>query len=220
MESKVKKIEEGLIFMGLLTFVGGFINAYSFITRGYAFVSLHTGNMARIGLSICLKDFEMFISAFVPVIGCLVGAILAQIMKHFMKGIGDIKILKNLIWFEVIFLLIIGLIPNSISNNAVNFSLSIITTFQLSNFRKYNGNVHNSTIMTGNLRTFGTYAADLLIKRDSTALKTLLKYSILILAFPIGAALGGIFSTLLSIRSIWICAVLLVYLGFSLKERD
>lgn len=219
MESKVKKVEEGLIFMGLLTFIGGFINAYSFFTRGQAFVSLHTGNMAKVGLSVCLKDYAMFLSAIIPITGCLIGAMIAQFMKHFMKGTEEIRILKNLIWFEVIVLAVVGLIPTSVSHNAVNFVLSIITTFQLSNFRKYNGAVHNSTIMTGNLRTFGTYIANFFIKRDSGSLKTLSKYFILIAAFPVGATLGGVFSAFLSIRSIWICAILLIYLGTSLKEN-
>ena len=63
MEVKKAKVDESLIFMGLLTFIGGFINAYAFFTRGQAFVSMHTGNMAKIGLSLYQNDFNMLISS-------------------------------------------------------------------------------------------------------------------------------------------------------------
>lgn len=87
------KIEERLIFMGILTFVGGFLNAYAFFVRGGAFVSLHTGNMVKVGISIYEKDSILFYSAIVPIIGCLIGAIIAQLLKNFLK---EKKVLKFL----------------------------------------------------------------------------------------------------------------------------
>lgn len=206
----IDKFEESLIFMSFLTIVGGFINAYAYFIRGNAFVSLHTGNMVKIGIATYLKDYYLFISAIVPVIGCILGAIFAQFIKYFYKK--NANIINIFLGIEIIILFIIGFIPTTFSHNIVNFILSIITTFQLSSFRKYNGNVHNSTIMTGNLRTFGGYLADVFIKNDEKNLEILKKYSILIFSFPFGVILGGFFTSHFHIYSIWICCILLFIL--------
>lgn len=214
------KIEERLIFMGILTFVGGFLNAYAFFVRGGAFVSLHTGNMVKVGISIYEKDSMLFYSAIVPIIGCLIGAIIAQLLKNFLKEKKSIEIFKFLIIFEAILLFLVGIVPTTFSNNIVNFVLSIVTTFQLSNFRKYRGAVHNTTIMTGNLRTLGGYIGDILIKKDSKSVKIFFKYLLLISLFPIGATIGGIFSSALNTYSVWICSLVLMFLLFLLKKSE
>lgn len=212
MEVKKTKVDESLIFMGLLTFIGGFINAYAFFTRGQAFVSMHTGNMAKIGLSLYQNDFNMLISSIVPITGCLLGAILAQLLKFSLKEYEVPKLQKALLFVELIVLLGVGFISTSFSNNAVNFLLSVITTFQLSNFRKYNGNVHNSTIATGNLRSLGAHIGDIFIKKDSASFKVASKYFILVFSFPVGIFFGGVLSTLCGIYAIWFCCIILLFL--------
>lgn len=213
MEVKKTKVDESLIFMGLLTFIGGFINAYAFFTRGQAFVSMHTGNMAKIGLSLYQNDFNMLISSIVPITGCLLGAILAQLLKFSLKEYEVPKLQKALLFVELIVLLGVGFISTSFSNNAVNFLLSVITTFQLSNFRKYNGNVHNSTIATGNLRSLGAHIGDIFIKKDSASFKVASKYFILVFSFPVGIFFGGVLSTLCGIYAIWFCCIILLFLA-------
>lgn len=219
MEVKKNKIDESLIFMVLLTFIGGFVNAYAFFTRGQAFVSMHTGNMAKIGLSLYQSDFSMFISSIVPIFGCLLGAILAQLMKFALKEYEVPKLQKALLLAEFLVLLGIGFISTSFSNNIVNFLLSVITTFQLSNFRKYNGNVHNTTIETGNLRSLGAYIGDILIKKDSESFKIAFKYFILVFSFPVGIIFGGFLSTLCGIYAIWFCCIILLFLSFLIKHE-
>lgn len=219
MEVKKAKVDESLIFMGLLTFIGGFINAYAFFTRGQAFVSMHTGNMAKIGLSLYQNDFNMLISSIVPITGCLLGAVLAQLLKFSLKEYEVPKLRKALLLAELIVLLGVGFISTSSSNNAVNFLLSVITTFQLSNFRKYNGNVHNSTIATGNLRTLGAHIGDIFIKKDSASVKVASKYFILVFSFPVGIFFGGLLSTLCGIYAIWFCCIILLFLAYLVNSE-
>ncbi|BBA51201.1 YoaK family protein [uncultured Fusobacterium sp.] len=220
MEVKKNKVDESLIFMGLLTFIGGFINAYAFFTRGQAFVSMHTGNMAKIGLSLYQNDFNMLISSIVPISGCLLGAIFAQLLKFTLKEYEIPKLQKALLLTELIILLGVGFISTSFSNNIVNFLLSVITTFQLSNFRKYNGNVHNSTIATGNLRSLGAHIGDVLIKKDVESFKIASKYFILVFSFPVGIFFGGLLSTLCGIYAIWFCCIILLFLASLIKYEN
>ena len=124
---------------------------------------------------------------------------------------------KALLLAELIVLLGVGFISTSSSNNAVNFLLSVITTFQLSNFRKYNGNVHNSTIATGNLRTLGAHIGDIFIKKDSA--KVASKYFILVFSFPVGIFFGGLLSTLCGIYAIWFCCIILLFLAYLVNSE-
>ena len=220
METKNFKVDESLIFMGLLTFIGGYINAYAFFTRGQAFASMHTGNMAKIGLSLYQNNFEMLISSIVPILGCLLGAVLAQFLKFALKNYELANLQRILLLSELIVLFGIGFISTSFSNNIVNFLLSIITTFQLSNFRKYNGNVHNSTIATGNLRTLGAHIGDLVIKRDVKSFKITSKYFVLVFSFPIGIFFGSFLSTVWGIYSIWLCCIILFFLLLLIKNES
>ena len=47
MESKKIALTERPLFVGSLTFLGGFCNAYTFVTRDGAMSNMHTGNMSR-----------------------------------------------------------------------------------------------------------------------------------------------------------------------------
>ena len=159
----------------------------------------------------------MLISSVVPISGCLLGAVFAQLLKFTLKDYEVPKLQKALLLTELIILLGVGFISTSFSNNIVNFLLSVITTFQLSNFRKYNGNVHNSTIATGNLRSLGAHIGDVLIKKDIASIKVASKYFILVFSFPVGIFFGGVLSTLCGTYAIWLCCIVLLFLASLIK---
>lgn len=213
------KAEETFGFMLLLTFVGGYSNAYSYFTRGGAFVSFHTGNMAKLGIAAVTGDSTMFLACVVPICGGLLGAILAQLVKTYLSRQSMLLWQKTALLIELTALFIVGFLPQSVPDNAVNFFLSIILMFQLSNFRKYEGNVHNSTIETGNLRTFGQYCGDILIKRNLASAKKAGTYFIMVFSFPLGTLVGGFFSLWTGRSAIWLCCVLLAVLAFGYLPR-
>lgn len=208
------KAEETFGFMLLLTFVGGYSNAYSYFTRGGAFVSFHTGNMAKLGIAAVTGDSTMFLACVVPICGGLLGAVLAQLVKTYLSRQSMLFWQKTVLIIELTALLIVGFLPLSVPDNAVNFFLSIVLMFQLSNFRKYEGNVHNSTIETGNLRTFGQYCGDILIKRNLASARKAVTYFVMVFSFPLGTLAGGFFSLWTGRSAIWICCILLAVLAF------
>lgn len=209
-----RKAEETFGFMLILTFVGGYANAYSYFTRGGAFVSFHTGNMAKLGIAAVTGDFTMFLACIVPVCGGILGAALAQLVKIYVSRQSVLFWQKTALLTELTALFIVGILPQSIPNNAVNFSLSVVLMFQLSNFRKYEGNVHNSTIETGNLRTFGQYCGDALAKRNLASAKKAGIYFVMVFSFPLGTLAGGLISLWAGKTAIWVCCILLAILVF------
>ena len=211
---KKTPVEETLLFMSILTFVGGYLNAYSYFNRGGAFVTFHTGNLARIGISAYTGDKTMFIACIVPILGGFLGAMLAQFLKvGCAKRVSTLRWQKTALVAELVALLVVPFL-SAVPDNVVNFFLSLVAMFQLSNFRKYEGAIHNSTIETGNLRTLGQHVADALVKHDKASAMVALRYTAMVLTFPLGLFIGGVLSVPLGNWSILLCCVLLAVLAF------
>lgn len=214
----VIKVEERFFFMVLLTFIGGFSNAYSYFTRGGAFVSFHTGNITKVGLSAVLLDSAMFWSAFIPIVGAFLGAIFAQLVKLRLSRRSTPFWQCSALAIELAVFLIVGFVPKSWFNDGVNFVLSFVMMFQLSNFRSIEGSVHNTTIETGNLRSLGQHCGDLIWKRDLQSLKKSVRYFVAVAAFPVGALVGGVLCQWTGIYAIWACCMVLGFLLYRLRK--
>lgn len=210
-EETIGHPEESYCFMRSLTFIGGFLNAYSYFTRGGAFVTFHTGNLVRTGLSIVEKDLVQFWSAFTPIIAGFLGAVVALLLKS--KITEESYFYKRIIFVEIISFFIIGFIWSDSLHNIVNFALSFIAMVQLSSFRSIKGTTHNTTIMTGNLRTLAQYFSDFLIKRDREIGSELISYLLTFLSFPLGVVVGGALSLLVNQIAIWFCSLILLILA-------
>ena len=211
METQKKlNLEETLLFMGAMTFLGGFINAYSFFERGQSFVSMHTGNMAKMGLSLYLMDQAMFFGAIVPICGSVLGAVVYQILKNKTKQKDPIFLKKVSVLVELVMLVAVSFVPNTVPDNWVNLVLSFTTGFQLSTFRTYGGAAHNTTICTGNLRTFGQKIGDFICLHDRASAVKMGQYFCLAFSFPLGAFIGGFACELMHVHALLLGAVVLV----------
>ena len=49
---RYKTISESTAFMVMLTLLSGYLNAYTYATRGGIFANMHTGNMSKLGISV------------------------------------------------------------------------------------------------------------------------------------------------------------------------
>ena len=158
--------------MHLFRPVGGYLNAYSFYTHG-SFTSLHTGNMAKMGISVFQGQWSEALMVLIPISGNIVGAFLAELLRRSCTTRHPLIWQKVSISSEIIALFIIGFLPVSLPNILINWFLSVNAGFQLSNFRSCEGTVHNTTICTGNLRTVGQYLCTAVITREKSAVTKL-----------------------------------------------
>lgn len=54
---RYKTISESTAFMVMLTLLSGYLNAYTYATRGGIFANMHTGNMSKLGISLAGGNF-------------------------------------------------------------------------------------------------------------------------------------------------------------------
>ena len=205
-----------------LTFLGGYINAYSYFTRGGAFVSMHTGNMAKIGISLFTNDSSMLFSSLIPMLGALAGAVFSQIVKNRFSKLSTLYWQKTALIVELLALTITGFFKAGFLDNQINLFLSFFTSFQLANFRKYEGQPHNTTIETGNIRTLGGHITVFLQSPTVPNAILALRYACLLFSFPLGAFVGSFLSKFLGQYAIFmgtlIIACLYMFITVPTKE--
>lgn len=114
------------IFMMIITFVGGYMNGYTYITRHNILANMHTANMSKLGINIALGNWLDALSYFLPIIACILGATFSQLIKAIIVTLnfkGDWR--KYGLILESIALFFIGLIPiycpDVIVTNLVSF---------------------------------------------------------------------------------------------------
>ena len=205
-----KQMSENFILGIMLALTGGFLDAYTYITRGGVFANAQTGNIVLMGINIARGDFERVIHYVVPILAFALGILISEIIKATLKKSQHLHWRQLIVLAEIIILAICGFVPSGNGNTFVNVMVSFVCSLQVESFRVINGNTVATTMCTGNLRS-GTELLFLGIeKKDKKiALRSLTYYGIN-LFFTLGAIVGAVATKFLDIKSILIASALLV----------
>lgn len=217
---KVLPFEKPL-FLSCITFIGGYMNAYTYITRNQILANMHTANMSKLGIKLALGQFKNALSFFIPILACILGTAFSSSMKYIIERNnfkGDWR--KFALLLESIALFGIGLIPPYIKDLIVTNLVSFWMGYQLCLFKKCLDSGFSTTICTGNIRTIGELLFNALIKEDETSLKNLIIFTMLTFSFAFGAFVGSIISTYVGATSVWFCSFLLLIETFYMYEYE
>ncbi len=207
---KEKQMSENFILGIMLALTGGFLDAYTYITRGGVFANAQTGNIVLMGINLAKGDFERVFHYVVPILAFALGILLAEVIKSKLKQAQHMHWRQIIVLAEIILLIVCGFIPDGKGNTAVNVVISFVCSLQVESFRVINGNTVATTMCTGNLRS-GTELLFLGIRKKNKhiALRSLTYYGIN-LFFALGAIVGAVATKFLDVKSIFIASALLV----------
>lgn len=203
------------LFIMIITFVGGYMNGYTYITRNNILANMHTANMSKLGINIALGEWLEALHYFIPIITCILGAAFSKLIETILINFnfkGDWR--KFALVLEGIALFLIGLIPSSFPDIIVTNLVSFLMGYQLCLFRNCLGVPFNTTICTGNIRTVGLLLFGALDRESKDSLKKLITFTILTFSFAVGAIPGTLISLTLSIKSVWVCSFILFLQAF------
>ena len=79
---KIYQTSEHRITAATLALVGGFLDVYTFLCRGYVFANAQTGNIVLMAASLATLDFNRVLTYFTPIISFVVGIIICEIIRH------------------------------------------------------------------------------------------------------------------------------------------
>ena len=212
MEYKFKKTlplsANSLLMAILLAFVGGFLDAYTYVTRDGVFATAQTGNTVLFAVRAVSTEYGAAIQNVPPFLAFVAGVLTAE----YIKDKHDMHMWAVLL-LEFVILFIVGFLPGYIPNMLVTMSIAFVSSLQIGTFNKLENWNYNSTITTGNLRTASAAFYQAYVDHDSEAKRKFKGFTTIILSFIIGALIGTYYSIHLGNRSIWIPAGIILLIS-------
>ena len=218
---------ETFLLSAILALAGGFMDAYSFLTRGGVFANAETGNMVLLGAYLLQGKPLKALTYLVPVLAYAAGVLVAEHARaRLLKRRPDFHWRLFILGTEICVLVGVSLLPEPLDLLA-NVLVAFTCAMQYESFRKVRGNAFASTMCTGNLRSGTENLFRYRQTGDRIARDKMITYYGIIAIFITGAALGALFSGLLGRRAILVCACILLVsflllhsLGREVPEKD
>lgn len=199
------------LFIIVMTFIGGYMNAYTYITRNKILANMHTANMSKLGINIALGHWKNALSFFITISTCILGAAFSEYIRYTVekfKFSGDWR--KIALILESVAFFLIGFIPRKVPDLIVTNLVSFFMGYQLCLFRKCLDVTFSTTICTGNIRNVGEFSYYALVKRERSSIRKVFVFTTLTFSFAGGAIPGTLLSIILDTKSIWICSFMLL----------
>ena len=202
-----KKNIISLISALLLTFAGGFCDAYTFIYRGGTFANMQTGNLIKFFIALANGEFKL--ALLLPIIVFIVGCFIAALLRK-CKYQSHIALISLFVVYVAA-----GFCPQTEVWNIVCVCLfSLVGAMQFEAFRRCLEYRYTSTMCTNNMRLLAVSIAEK--KLDKTLL-----YIVIIVIFSIGVVMGVLLGKAMDIYSISpIAAIYLTILIIQLVTKE
>ncbi|MDR0310624.1 MAG: DUF1275 domain-containing protein [Acidobacteriota bacterium] len=220
LNAAIPSLASNSVYLGMmLAIVGGFTDAYTFISRGGVFANAQTGNMVLLAAKAAEGNLHGALLHIPPILAFILGVLVSETGK--LPNVRHViySYRRSILILECSVLIIVGFLPESVPNIVVTMCIAFVTSLQISTFNKLDKWAYNSTVTTGNLRT-AIQAAYLAVKEhNQEAGKQFKEFLAILISFTFGA-LSGTFSTVyLGKSSIWIASGVLVA-ALILYHRD
>lgn len=210
MNDRTVQMSEAYSLGALLTVGGGFLDAYTYFTRGGVFSNAQTGNLVLLAIRLAEGDLTTLPHYLPPILAFALGVVAAELVRDRFRASHALHWRQAVVALEALVLLATAFLPQGPWDAAVNAAVSFVCAMQVEAFRKIRGNALATTMCTGNLRSGTELLYHGLRDRDSAALRRSLQYYGIILCFLAGGALGVWATDLLAERAILLCCAMLL----------
>lgn len=182
---------EWLEFALLLCFAGGFLDAYTFVTRGGVFANAQTGNLVLLAIGFARGDGVAALRYLVPILFFFAGVLFSELaLRLGKKQRSDFRGHAYVLLGEAAVLSAVALMPPSVPDMLVNALVSLAAAVQFDNFRKLEGKPFASAFCTGNLRSATEHAFYAVAEKRREAARSAAQYLIAIGGFVAGVFAG------------------------------
>ena len=210
---------ESLQIMFILTLIGGFLDSYSYVTRGGVFAFAQTGNLVLLSINICYGNLDKIVRYVMPIIAFILGTTLVRIFEKKHKYMKIVHWRQVIIVFEGIILALVGFIPENL-NKLACLLISFVCAMQIEAFRRFNGVDLMTTMCTGNLKKATGRLIDYFYTKDNNLLKASLTTYSAILIFILGCIIGTLTSIVYSTKSILVLPVIILIAFIIMHETE
>lgn len=201
-----RHVAENFKVGALLSFVGGYLDTYTYICRDGVFANAQTGNIVLMGLRLTDGEFREAVHYLIPILSFVIGVIAVELIKWRFNDDPKVHWHQLTLLVEMAILAAVGFITNS-RNDLANILVSLTCAMQVEGFRRLNGNAYATTMCTGNLRSGSESLFNFFKSKDSTELRKALSYFCIIGIFIIGAGFGAVITRVIGLKAVFLCIV-------------
>ncbi|MBH0120461.1 YoaK family protein [Rhodococcus sp. NPDC003382] len=211
-----------LRFAVILTMVGGYLDAYTFITRDGVFANTQTANVILMGIDFAEAQWRDALAHLYPILAFLVGIAVAMLVK---TGRIERRLTRPLRWatgLQVIILVIVGFLPDSVHAAAVTVPIAFVAALQMGLYRMIGELTYMSIATTGNLMRLTEAWFRGFVDHDEVARRHTAVYGAICASFAGGAVFGALVSQWIGGQAAWVPALILTVtlVLFHLDEQD
>ncbi len=203
-----------------LMFVGGFYGGYTYGIRGGVFCNAQTANLLLLAMNLGNGHFEKVGHYLLPFIAYLSGTVLSEI---FAKEIKRFRILRwdtILVGFELITVILLGLMPATWPDQICQVSLNFICAMQFNTFRQAKGIGMATTFCTNHLRQCGSFLVKYVRSGNVSAGRKSLLHGGMILTFCLGVLCATLLIHVFRYQAIFGAGLVLLFIFVRLLIAD
>ena len=205
---------------GLLMFVGAFFGGFTYSLRGGVFANAQTANFVLMALSVANGNMRKAIYYFIPMSSYLCGIIISEIVPVTIKRLKFIRWDTLFIFIEIIFVIILGFIPESAPYGISHIIITFLAAMQFNTFRQAQGIPMATTFCTNHLRMMGILFSKAIRHKDKNYCKRILPHFAMICVFIVGVFTAGVSTKYFLGKAIFITIIPLIILAVDLMYAD
>lgn len=209
------RIFEGLRVALPLTFISGFLNAFTFVTQGRRFAGVQSGNVISWAYYLAMKDYVQVYQFSVPIIFFALGQVFTYLAKrwfdetHHYWHFGSSLILTLLTAFA-------ALVTPFVSEFYTNALVAFIASIQVETFQKIRGAPYASVMMTGNVKNAARLYFRGLFEKNKQLREEGKHIFFIIVSFAMGVYCSTILSSHLGEYTLWFVLLPLLVVNYLL----
>lgn len=194
----------------LLAAVGGFVDAYTFMTRDGVFANAQTANVVLFGIDMVQGNWRSGLGYLPPLVAFTVGVFTAEAMSRPAVVRLVRRPVRAVLAMEIAVLAVVGFVPTSVPNAYVTVAISFVAALQVTTFRTLVDQAFSTTMTTGNLRSLSQATFHRIVDGDRAAGTRAVNFGAVVGGFFFGAVLGSVMVRILDTGAAWVAAALLL----------
>lgn len=202
------KAHESLAVGLLLSLVGGYLDAYTYILKDGVFANAQTGNVVLLAISLTSAEGG-FLKYLFPLGAFILGIGGAELIRSFTQQRWESLGMKLVLGLEILILLALAFYSPTLGKNLTVILISFLAALQVQSFRKVKQAPYATTMITGNLRSGLELLFQGIKEKQGGPVKKAGVYALIILGFAGGAWAGALMASWAADLSLLVCCGLL-----------
>lgn len=201
----VRRRPETVPLAALLIGVGGFLDAYTFVWHG-VFANAQSGNIVLMMVYAAQNQWGEVGKRVPSIIAFVLGLLIAHLLSTHRARRLLRRPTRVVLAVEILVMAALGLAPLGTPTIVLTSVVSFIAAMQATTFRTVGSQSYNTTMATGNLRSMVSAAFTAAVDRDRAKWVEARQMFLLLVAFAVGALVGGLTTSWWHTRAGWIAA--------------